>query len=237
MDHKDVELLANWIEKSNYTVILTGAGMSTESGLADFRSREGLWSKLDPMKLASVRTLMEDYDSFYDFYKMRLEVLSEARPHQGYRILADWEDRGLINSIVTQNVDDFHLLAGNKNVYRLHGSLNDFRCSLCHIAAEKEDYLQKKPCNSCGGSLRPGVVLFGEGLPEKTLYAAMGEMERAELLIVIGTSLSVFPVNQLPDITKGKRIYINKEIEGQGKFDLVFESRAGELLQEVDKLI
>lgn len=237
MNNKDIELLAKWIKESEYAVILTGAGMSTESGIPDFRSKDGLWKKVDPMKLANIRTLMEDYDTFYEFYKMRVGILSEAKPHEGYEILAKWEERGLVNSIVTQNVDDFHLLAGNKNVYRLHGSLNEFRCSMCGTKAEKKDYLERKPCHKCGGNLRPGVVLFGEGLPEETLHTAIEEMKRADLVIVIGTSLTVFPVSQLPDITSGKRVYINREIGGNNKFDLIFESSAGDVLQEIDKLL
>lgn len=236
MENK-INQLGKWLKESKYTVVLTGAGMSTESGIPDFRSQDGLWKKVDPMKLASVHTLTKDYDNFYEFYKMRERNLSGCKPHKGYEILAKWEEQKLIDSIITQNVDDFHLVAGSKRVYRLHGSLNEYKCSICNNPVDKKDFLDKTTCNKCGGNLRPGIVLFGEGLPEEELYSSINEMEKADLVIVIGTSLTVFPVNQLPDITKGKRVYINKEISRSSNFDLNFEEMAGELLKRIDDIL
>lgn len=230
-----INKLVDWLKNSKRTVILTGAGMSTESGIPDFRSKDGLWRKMDPMKLANVETLKNNYNTFHEFYKMRWEKLSSCRPHKGYDILAKWEKQGLIQGIITQNVDDFHLMAGNENVYRLHGSLNEFRCSKCETISDREKFLNRSSCNNCGGNLRPGIVLFGESLPEKELYGAIDEIDRADLVIVIGTSLTVFPVSQLPDITRGKKVYINKEIPANNSFDLNFEEMAGRLLEEVDE--
>ncbi|MDX9802023.1 MAG: NAD-dependent deacylase [Spirochaetia bacterium] len=235
MENKILKFV-QWLKESKYTVILTGAGMSTESGIPDFRSSDGLWKKVNPMELASIDSLIQNYDTFHKFYKMRLESLSGAKPHKGYDILAKWEADGLIDSIVTQNVDDFHLAAGNKNVYHLHGSINKYRCSKCNNPADKNDFMDKIPCRKCNGSLRPGIVLFGEELPEKELYASIDEIEKADLVIVIGTSLTVFPVSQLPDIAKGKKVYINKEIPDNSKFDLNFKETAGELLQRIENL-
>ena len=236
MENK-INKLAKWLKESEYTVILTGAGMSTESGIPDFRSKDGLWKQVDPMELASINSLVKNYDKFHEFYKMRWENLSGTKPHKGYYILAKWEEDGLIDSIVTQNVDDFHLAAGNKNVYRIHGSINEYRCSECNTPAHEQDFMYKLPCKKCRGNLRPGVVLFGEGLPEKELSASIEEMEKADLVIVIGTSLTVFPVSQLPDITKGKKVYINKEIPKASNFDLNFEETAGELLEKIDRVL
>lgn len=232
-----LEKLKGWMEESRHTVILTGAGMSTESGLADFRSKEGLWKKIDPMKLASIDSLRDNYDHFHEFYKMRMESLGHVKPHEGYDILADWERRGLVQSIITQNVDDFHLLAGNKRVYRIHGSLNQYRCGDCGHAAEKTDFMDKKACNKCGGNLRPGVVLFGESLPGEELERAIEEMERADLVLVIGTSLRVYPVSNLPNLTRGKKVYINKELERDKNFDLQFQGKAGDILRELDLIL
>lgn len=241
MVHRNIQSkineLAKWLKESKYTVVLTGAGMSTESGLPDFRSKDGLWKKMDPMKLASTSTLTKDYDTFHEFYKMRWGNLSGCKPHKGYDILVKWEKNGLVDSIITQNVDDFHLVAGSKNVFRLHGSLNEYRCSICNVPVDKKDFLNKLPCKKCGGNLRPGIVLFGEGLPEEELYGAINEMEKADLVIVIGTSLTVFPVSQLPDITRGKKVYINREIPNNSGFDLSFEETAGELLLKIDDLL
>lgn len=239
MKNKETEIntLKEWIKESKYTVLLTGAGMSTESGIPDFRSKDGLWKKVDPMKLASIQTLNNDYDTFYEFYKARSEKLSNIRPHKGYDILAKWERDGFIDSIITQNVDDFHLIAGNKNVYRLHGSLNEFRCSVCEKSGDKKDFIDKKPCKKCGENLRPNVVLFGEGLPEDDFSSAIEEVKKAELVIVIGTSLSVFPVSQLPDLTSGKKVYINKEIRDANGFELIIQGSAGELLDRIDRIL
>lgn len=241
MEYRDkqerIGKLAKWLRKSKYTVVLTGAGMSTESGIPDFRSKDGLWRKMDPMKLASTSTLEKDYDTFHEFYKVRWQKLSGCKPHKGYHILVKWEEKGLIDSIVTQNVDDFHLAAGSKKVYRLHGSLNEFRCSSCSNPANRKDFMDKITCSKCGGNLRPGIVLFGEGLPEEELYGAINEMEKADLVIVIGTSLTVFPVSQLPDITRGKKVYINREIPRNSNFDLNFQETAGELLQKIDDIL
>lgn len=232
-----INKLGKWLKESEYTVILTGAGMSTESGIPDFRSKDGIWKKVDPMALASMDSLSNNYDQFHEFYKMRWNNLTGVKPHKGYDILAKWEEDGLIDSVVTQNVDDFHLMSGNKNVYRIHGSINEYKCSECGSPAEIKDFMERKPCSKCGGKLRPGVILFGEGLPEKELYGAIDEMEKADLVIVIGTSLTVFPVSQLPDITKGRKVYINREIPKASNFDLNFEESAGELLQKVDDIL
>lgn len=236
MENK-INQLAKWLKESKYTVLLTGAGMSTESGIPDFRSKDGLWKKVDPMELATINSLVENYDAFHEFYKMRWEGLEGIKPHKGYDILAKWEEDGLIDSIVTQNVDDFHLTAGNKKVYRIHGSINKYRCSECNTPAHEQDFMYKLPCKKCRGNLRPGVVLFGEGLPEEELNASIEEMEKADLVIVIGTSLTVFPVSQLPDITKGKKVYINREIPSSNNFDLTFEGSAGEILQKIDDIL
>lgn len=236
MENK-INKLAKWLKESKYTVILTGAGMSTESGIPDFRSKDGIWKKVNPMELASVNSLVGNYDRFHEFYKTRWESLSGIKPHKGYDILAKWEKDGLIDSIVTQNVDDFHLAVGNKKVYRIHGSINEYRCSECDTPAHEQDFMYKLPCKKCGGNLRPGVVLFGEGLPERELYASISEMEKADLIIVIGTSLTVFPVSQLPDMTSGKKVYINREIPSNTNFDLNFEETAGELLEKIDRIL
>lgn len=236
MENK-IKQLAKWLEESNYTIAFTGAGMSTESGIPDFRSKDGLWKQADPMEMASVRSLKTNYDKFHEFYKMRQKNLLGAKPHKGYEILARWEEKGLLESIVTQNVDDFHLAAGNKNVYRIHGTINEFRCSQCSLPIEENYFTDKLPCHNCGGNIRPNVVLFGESLPEQEFQASIEEMKKASLVIVIGTSLTVFPVSQLPDLTKGKKVYINREIPQNNSFDLTFQGSAGELLQKIDKAL
>lgn len=233
----EINQLASLIKKSNYTVILTGAGMSTESGIPDFRSKEGLWQKIDPMKVARPETIRDDYDTFHGFYKMRVETLKESNPHEGHLIVARWEKSGLVKALVTQNVDDFHRIAGSERVYNLHGSLRTFRCHNCLAPAEEEEFLGKRPCEFCGGRLRPNVVLFGEGLPYDDLNEAISEIEKADLIIVIGTSLSVYPVSQLPFMTKAIKVYINREMEFQSSFNLSIQGNAKDILKNLEKLL
>lgn len=232
-----IRTLADWIQESKYTIIFTGAGMSTESGIPDFRSKEGLWKGIDPMSVATVDVLEKDYDNFYEFYKMRVNNLKGCKPHKGYDILSRWEKEGLVHSIVTQNIDGFHKIAGNNNIITLHGSINDFRCNNCSQSANFEDFMDKKPCVKCGGVLRPNVILFGEGLDQNALNRAVEEMKKAELVIIIGTSLMVYPVNQLPKMSSGKKVYINKDNTSEDSFDLYFDVMAGKILQDVDDLI
>ena len=134
---REVDLSTHLTKKIKLNIPLISAGMSTESGIPDFRSQDGLWKKKDPMKLASTEALANNYDEFYEFYKMRFGSLAGHKPHKGYDILAKWEEDGLVDSIITQNIDDFHLKAGSKNVYRIHGSINEYRCSMCNRPVDK----------------------------------------------------------------------------------------------------
>lgn len=182
--------------------VFTGAGMSTDSGLPDFRSAKGIWNKMDPMELATESAMRGSYDRFYEFYALRLEQMKEAAPNGGHRILADWETRGLVSCVITQNVDGLHTAAGSKNVFELHGSVEKVRCMDCALAAPFGDFMAKKPCARCGGLLRPGVVLFSESLPEDALDGAWDAAGEAKVFIVLGSSLQVSPANYLPVVAK-----------------------------------
>lgn len=230
-----MQKLVEWMKQSQCTVALTGAGMSTESGLKDFRSKDGWWRGIDPSTVATVDALTGNYELFHEFYKVRIDSFRSAQPHDGHRILAAWERAGRLHSVITQNVDGFHHQAGNKRVRELHGSIRSFRCQHCGTSAEEEDFLSKIPCTSCGGPLRPNVVLFGEMLPQVPWQEAIADLKQAELVFVIGTSLQVSPVNQLPSLTRGKVVYINVDTEGGGHyFDLVVQGKAKGVLQQLD---
>jgi NAD-dependent deacetylase len=152
--------------------------------------------------------------------------------------LGEWEKRGLIHCVATQNVDRFHQEAGSRNVYELHGNIRTVRCEDCNNAAVLKDFLEKKSCTKCSGKLRPNVVLFGESLPYEALDSATGAISKADLAIVIGTSLQVYPVNQLPELCKGKRVYINLDTGGNSsQFDLVIEGSAKDVLTRVEMLL
>ena len=230
-----VQQLAEWLKQSKKTVVLTGAGMSTESGIPDFRSRNGWWRNIDPATVANVEALEHNYELFHDFYCARLGALKGCKPHEGHYILADWEKRGLIERVATQNVDGFHRQAGNAVVDELHGSIHAVRCQKCGVPAEETDFCDRRPCSRCGGRLRPGIVLFGELLPEQAWNNAMEAIRTADVVVVIGTSLQVYPVNQLPRMTRGRLVYINRETEGFAhEFDLMLEGSAKEILQQTD---
>jgi NAD-dependent deacetylase len=233
-----INTLAEWMQNSKHTVVLTGAGMSTESGLPDFRSKSGWWKQMDPTTVATSEAVKHNYDVFQEFYAYRIEMLSSKAPHRGHELLAEWEGRGLVHLIATQNVDGFHKRAGNKRVEELHGQIHTVRCNRCRQPGEMADFLEKKPCSKCGDKLRPNVVLFGEMLPQDAWRAALNAIEKADLVIVIGTSLQVYPFNQLPTMTRGKVAIVNMEAtDMDAMFHLVIHGKAGDTLQELENLL
>jgi NAD-dependent deacetylase len=230
--------LASWMKDSQYTVVLSGAGMSTESGLPDFRSEDGWWRKIDPLKVANVETLEENYDLFREFYTYRIETVQQYAPHEGHYILAKWEREGRLQGLATQNVDGYHAAAGSKAVSELHGTIRSIRCHHCKKEAELDLFLNGSKCTLCHGSLRPNVVLFGESLPHGAWQQAASWFREAELVIVIGTSLQVAPASQLPNFTKGRTAYLNLDAPAeQSGFDLVISGKARGLLVELDEIL
>lgn len=234
----EIQTLARWIKESSFTVALTGAGMSTESGIPDFRSKSGWWNNIDPATVATVEALEENYELFQQFYASRIQGLRDCQPHRGHGILAEWEQRGFLHSVATQNVDGFHQQAGSRKVYELHGSIRTVRCSSCDHRTQLDDFLTGNSCPNCKGRLRPDVVLFGEMLPQAPWQRALADIRSAELVIVIGTSLQVYPVAQLPLMTQGRVAILNYEPTAQDDhFELVIHGKAGELLQQINTQI
>lgn len=236
-----MQVLAEKISKANHTIVFTGAGMSTESGLPDFRSKaRGLWEKFNPDELANVKALLHNEEEFTEFYRFRLSEITKYAPHQGHLILADWEKKGLIKGIITQNVDGFHTGAGSRKVLELHGSFNRFHCHDCHEDQDRDLYLQgETSCSKCGGTIRPGIVLFGEGLPQDVFHRAEIEAASSDLFIVLGSSLSVTPANMFPLLAKERAaelIIINREPTELDLYaDRVIHNRnIKEVLMEID---
>jgi NAD-dependent deacetylase len=196
------EIADRMMEPGNKTVISTGAGMSTDSGLPDFRSQDGLWKNVDPMELATVEAMLSNYESFHKFYSHRFRQMGEASPNAGHKILADWEARGIVDCIVTQNIDGLHAAAGSKKIYELHGSVSKVRCMECRAPSTQEAFIALEPCASCGGKLRPGVVLFGESLPEDAMESSWAASEGAGVFMVLGSSLNVSPANHFPVVAR-----------------------------------
>lgn len=200
------ELAQAW-RRSHSAVVLTGAGASTDSGLPDFRSKDGLWSGIDPMKLASLTALRNNPVEFYRFYRQRLAKLAGARPNPVHIHLARIQQAGLISALITQNIDGLHQAAGSTEVIEMHGSLRESVCMDCRerfssalINVDVRSPLDLPRCPKCGGVLKPGVILFEEPLPAEALDRAVRAAEEADLFVVIGSSLEVGPVNQLPAV-------------------------------------
>ena len=237
---EEIEFLLHLIKKSKYVVVYTGAGMSTESGLPDFRSaKTGLWEQENPSIVASTDALNRDVERFFEFYRKRVIGVKDCSPHKGHDILAKWERQGVIRGIITQNVDGFHSVAGSDNVMELHGTLQKVHCQSCGKEYGNEMYESETFYCTCGGKLRPSVVLFGEGLPEDIFMKAMDASERADLFIVLGSSLTVTPANQFPLLAKeqgARLVIVNLEPTLFDHYaDLVIHDRKiGEVLAELD---
>lgn len=211
--NRDVSLdaLVAEMREARRIVALTGAGMSTESGLPDFRSAGGLWRQHRPEQLASVTALRNNPADFYDFYRWRLGLLAAAQPNDGHRALANLQRRGRLGLIVTQNVDGLHHAAGSEDVAEVHGTLRTAHCNDCgttwpadvlHNPVPAEDSWLR--CD-CGGIIRPGVVLFGEGLPTEPFTRAVAAVEACDGLLVVGSSLAVHPVASLPELALARK--------------------------------
>lgn len=234
-------MLAQWLKDSNHTVVFTGAGMSTESGLPDFRSaRTGLWNKVDPTRLASIDALENNQEEFRTFYQKRLQSVQDYKPHAGHELLAKWEKMGLVQAIITQNVDGFHHQAGSKNVIELHGTLRTVHCHTCGRSYPSRVFAEGHGTCECSGFLRPSVVLFGEMLPYDAVEQAEVETAKADLFIVLGSSLTVSPANFFPVEAKengAKLVIVNmEETDYDDMADLVInERKIGEVLQQVDE--
>jgi len=196
--------LAALIRERQPCVVLTGAGVSTESGIPDFRSPTGIWAKVDPFEVASIQAFRQDPARVWSFYRQRIDLLRQAEPNAAHHALAELERRGLVEAVVTQNIDTLHSRAGSREVVEVHGSIRSAQCPACLWAEPADDVLAQletrnlPSCPRCGEVLKPGVVLFGELLPAGALERATQLARGARLLLVVGSSLEVWPVAGLP---------------------------------------
>ena len=216
---KVIDEVESLIKGSKNIAALTGAGISTESGIPDYRTPgEGLWEKMD-VSVVSLNGFLRDPVKYYNYSKELYEIRSKARPNEAHILLAKMEEKGLLNGIVTQNVDGLHLLAGSKAVHELHGSLRLVVCMECNELSSIESAMNKviggqnpPVCEDCGGVLKPNAVFFGEALPRIPWEESVELVRNCDLLLAIGSSLQVSPVNVLPDIAlknSAKLIVIN----------------------------
>ncbi len=201
--------LAEIIESSKRITALTGAGISTGAGIPDFRGDEGLYrtGKYEPDKIFDINYFLKDPAPFYDFAMDFLAMLKDAKPTYAHLFLADLERRGKIKNVITQNIDGLHQKAGSKRVMELHGSFEKGYCMKCGKEVKALEKIIPEACE-CGGIIKPDIVFFGE--PVKGFYEAKKAVERADLLLVLGSSLAVAPANILPFYCSGELIVINK---------------------------
>ena len=196
--------LAELILERQPCVALTGAGVSTESGIPDFRSPTGLWAKFDPLEYGSIEAFRRDPLKVWSFYKPRVAMLAEAEPNQAHLTLAELEQLGVLEAVVTQNIDLLHERAGSREVIEVHGSIRSSTCPGCGERVALADVLEllreadAPACPDCGEILKPDVVFFGELLPPSAIDRAFELARRARLLLVVGSALEVHPVAGLP---------------------------------------
>jgi NAD-dependent deacetylase len=217
--------------------VLTGAGVSTESGIPDFRSPTGIWAEVDPMEYASLRAFRADPEKVWSFYALRVEMLTGAEPNDAHRALAELERRGLVQAVVTQNIDLLHERAGSKEVVEVHGSIRTGSCPRCGAVHDLNASLLPLPrCRECEAILKPDVVFFGELLPEAAIDRAYELARAASLMLVVGSTLEVYPVADLPAETLrggGSLAIVNRGPTAyDDRADLRIEGSAGKVLSE-----
>ena len=235
-----VARLAELVRESGPVVVLTGAGISTESGIPDFRSPTGIWAEYDPQEYATIDAFRADPEKVWRFYSLRFEALTKAEPNAGHVALAELEGTGLVRAVVTQNIDLLHERAGSREVVEVHGSIRTSSCLRCESRYPLTDVLRLLEagdvprCTACDGVLKPDVVFFGELLPEAAIDRAYELARSARLLLVVGSGLEVWPVSMLPDATVragGQVAIVNK---GPTTFDeravVKIDGGAGETL-------
>lgn len=237
--------LAQLLREARSAVALTGAGISVPSGIPDFRSPgTGLWQNVNPMEVAHIDAFRRDPSRFWSFYGHRFQTLEEKRPNRAHEVLAELEREGLIDAVVTQNIDRLHGRAGSTNLVEVHGTIAHSSCLACSaqyplddVKARLSEDADGVPRCDCGEPLKPDVVLFGEYLPVQALARAEQLAREADLMLCIGSSLEVYPVAQLPSITLAAGGQVAIVTQGPTPFDSRAAVRlGGDVVEELEAL-
>ena len=239
MDNQ-IQTLRQMIDQSRYTVFFGGAGVSTESGIPDFRSPDGLYHlhyQYPPETIISHSFFMQNPAEFYRFYRDKMLCLN-AEPNMAHKKLAELEAAGKVKAVITQNIDGLHQLAGSRKVLELHGSVHRNYCESCHHLYDAAYMLNSQGvphCQECGGEIKPDVVLYEEGLDNQTIQEAVYYISQADMLIIGGTSLAVYPAAGLVDYYQGnKLVLVNKTPTPRDSMaDLVLQESIGELFGKI----
>lgn len=233
----EIETLHQWMQESERVVFFGGAGVSTESGIPDFRSTDGLYNQqydYPPEQILSHTFFMRWPEEFFRFYRDKM-LAPSAKPNKAHRALAKLEEQGKLTAVITQNIDGLHQMAGSKKVLELHGSVHRNYCMRCHKFHSMEEILHSEgvPRCSCGGIIKPDVVLYEEGLDQQILQESVDQIRCADMLIIGGTSLTVYPAAGLLDYYTGNRlVLINKTATARdGLANLVINESIGKALE------
>ena len=235
-----IALLQEWIDTHHKIVFFGGAGVSTESGIPDFRSQDGLYSqkyKYPPETIVSHSFFMRRTEEFYEFYKDKM-LFTEAKPNAAHLKLAELEKAGKLKAVITQNIDGLHQAAGSKEVLELHGSTLRNYCMSCGKKYDGIQFIMDSPgvpkCD-CGGVIRPDVVLYEEGLDNSVIRRAVDHIARADLLIIGGTSLVVYPAAGFIDYFHGKHLCVinMSETSRDSMADILIQGKIGEVLSQI----
>ncbi|MCX7943775.1 MAG: NAD-dependent deacylase [Deltaproteobacteria bacterium] len=239
----DTTEVAKKILQRGEMVVLTGAGVSTESGIPDFRSPDGIWNKYDFTEFATIDALLRNPVKVFGFFKEFLGPLKSAAPNKAHKALARLEEVGLVKAVITQNIDNLHQKAGSKNVIELHGNALNARCMGCHKPytlddIENERYGFPPVCPDCKKLIKPDVVLFGERLPDAAIKTACQLSMDSKLMLVIGTSGTVAPASGLPHLAKKAgadivEINVEPTIITKTTTDFFLQGKAGEIMSEL----
>ncbi len=240
-----VEQAITYLRESRHTVALTGAGISTPSGIPDFRSpRSGLWDNVDPLEVASIYGFTHNPQAFFDWVHPLLQTIFAAQPNPAHTALAALEQHGPLQAVITQNIDLLHTRAGSQIVHEVHGHLRQATCQDCRYQANTSDILpeflttrQIPRCAQCQGVLKPNIILFGELLPGRVMRAAQREAHQCDLMLVAGSSLTVAPACDLPQVAKMNRarlVIVNyNETHVDHMADLVIRADVAEVLPQL----
>jgi NAD-dependent deacetylase len=240
-----VDRLAELVRDSHCTVALTGAGISVPSGIPDFRSPgTGLWEKVNPMEVAHIDVFRRDPERFWTYYRPRFGMLADKQPNGAHAALAELESKGLLDAVVTQNIDRLHHKAGSRRVIEVHGTIETSSCLDCGASYALEsvdglfDEVGVARCSDCGGPVKPDVVLFGELLPQRAMDEAAALAAAADLLLCVGSSLEVYPVAGLPSVTRSAGGRIAIVTKGPTPYDAEADVRLdGDVVDELQALL
>ena len=232
----------SFIRNAEHLIALTGAGISKESNVPTFRGKDGLWRQYNAMDLATPQAFAQNPKLVWEWYTWRQDLISKCQPNPAHFTLAEWEKRGILKAVITQNVDSLHWQAGSGKVLEVHGDIWRVKCTACSHHTRLSEAAKEIPtCPNCGATLRPDVVWFGEGLPHNVMNEVLTHLEQADVIIVIGTSALIQPSASFPLIVKrqgGHVLEVNIETTPLTQIaDVHLKGKAGKILPKLNRLL